>query len=791
MFKNFLKITWRSQVQNKSFSFINILGLTIGTACSLLIILWVMDEKNIDNFHDNGDRLYLLYERQYINNVANASYGTEGVLANELKQSVPEIEAASSFAWIDSPDFLSFEYEDKAMKFEGCYADSDYFKMMSYPLVQGNAIDALNSPLGICISEKMANAFFGSANNAIGKTLTYENKKDLKITAVFEDLPQNASTKFDFVINWTEFLTEYPWAKDWGNSGINTIVLLRKGSDVKLVKNQIRKFLDKYKDSSDSFRAELGIQRYKDHYLNSTFKEGFIAGGRIEYVRLFSLVAIFILVVACINFMNLTTARSAKRAKEIGVRKVIGAGRSSLIGQFISEAMVIAIVSVIIAVILLAVLLPSFNHLTGKQISFPHLNDSFWIIVLILTLLTGLLSGSYPAIFLSSFKPITVLKGKLQFSKSATWFRKGLVVFQFTLSIILIIGTIVISKQVKYIHDMNLGYDRENLVYMPLDADLIDKFDIFKQEALMSEGVKMVSWSGESPTVVGSSTWGVDWKGKDPNTINMFTNTPIGYDYVKTLNLELVDGRDFSKEFATDTAALLVNEAALKILGFDEPVGQTLNFRGKSGQIIGVLKDFHFASLHESIEPLILWNGDNERYGNVLIRTEPGKTQEALANLEKIAKELNPKMPFSFSFADEEYQKLYEKEATVNKLSNYFAFLGIFISCLGLFGLAMFTAQQRTKEFGIRKIMGASVFSLFAIQMKEVVLLLSIALFIAAPLAWWSMNAWLQDFAYRINMGWQVFAITTFAVFAIATLTVSHQVIKAAIRNPIKGLNDE
>lgn len=792
MFGSYLKIAWRSQIRNRTFSLINILGLTIGLACSLLILLWVQHEKSIDNFHDKGDRLYLLYERQFMDNKVYAAYGTEGVLANELKRIVPEIEYASNFAWIsDSPDRLTFEFNDKLIKFDGCYADTDYFKMMSYPLLKGNAATALNTPLSMCISHTMAKAFFGSAAAAIGQTLRYENKKDLTVTAVFEDLPENVSAKFDFLINWTEFLAENKWANDWGNIGVNTLVLLRKDANPQLVENKIKNFLDKYKGRSANFRAELGIQHFGDSYLHGTFKDGFIAGGRITYVKLFILIAVFILLIACINFMNLTTARSSKRAKEIGVRKVTGAGRTALIRQFIGEAMIVTLVSVLLALILVLVTLPFFNQLIEKDISFPYSDSYFWIGLLVLTLITGLASGSYPAIFLSSFKPIVVLKGRLQFGKGSIGFRKGLVIFQFTLSIVLIIGTMVVSKQVNYIQHTNLGYNREDFLYVPLEGDFVDKFEVFKQEALRSSGIKNVSWIGESPTAIGSSTWGVEWEGKTPNTVTMFTNSSIGYDFVKTMNLKLIAGRDFSKNFSSDSLGYLINEAALKILNFNDPIGKNLTFWGKKGRIIGVLKDFHFSSLHDPIKPLILRNGEGDRWGNILIRTEAGRTEEALESLERIVKVLNPKVPFTYSFADDAYQKLYQGEELVNKLSSCFAFLGIFVSCLGLFGLALFTAEQRTKEIGIRKVLGANITSLFTLLSKEFVVLIVVSVIIALPLAWWIMSSWLQDFAYRTDISWQVFALATLLILIIAVVTISYQTIKAVLTNPIESLREE
>lgn len=791
MLKNYLLVALRSLRKNKTFSFINIFGLALGIACSLLIWLWIKDEKSVDNFHVHGNRLFSVYERQHVDGKINAGHFTPGILADEMKKVVPEVEMAAGFAW-ETPDLFTFEAADKILKKEGCYAGQDFFGMFSYPLKKGNTATALNTPLSIAISETMAKDFFGSADAAMGKTIRWENTKDLTVSAVFQDLPGHASIKFEYIINWPTFLEANEWAKDWGNNGPRTYIKLRADAQPGLVSNKIKRFLDTYnKDQSASFRIELGMQRFGDMHLYSHFSNGEIDGGRIEYVKLFTLIAIFILVIACINFMNLTTARSAKRAKEIGVRKVVGAIRGKLMRQFLGEAVFVTVLAVVLSLMMLLFLLPAFNHLTGKQIVLPFSNIEFWISLACLTLITGLIAGSYPSLFLSSFKPITVLKGTLKFSNSAAMFRKGLVVFQFVLSIVLIIGTIVVSNQVKYTQTKNLGYDRENLVYVPLEGDLIRQYSVFKQEAVKLPGVKSVSRITQSPTLISNGTGGVDWDGKDPNTTPQFTHASVGYDFAKTISLQIKEGRDLSKDFATDSVGYLLNETALAKTGIKDPIGKRLTFWGKKGTIIGIVKDFHFASLHEEIKPLVLRFGENDSWGNALVRTEAGKTKQAIAGLEKLCKQLNSKFPFTYYFSDEEYQKLYKSEQVVSKLSSWFAFLAILISCLGLLGLAMFTAEQRTKEIGIRKVLGASMGSLFGLLSKDFLKLVIIALLVASPLAWWAMNTWLKDFAYRIDVGWSVFLVAGLVIILVALITVSTQAIKAAIANPVKSLRTE
>jgi putative ABC transport system permease protein len=790
MIRNFFRIGWRAIKNNKAFSLINILGLALGLTCSLLIFLWVQDERSMDNFHANGDRLYTVFERVYMDGKINAGYNTPGPLAPELKRLIPEIEFASGLAM---PDKLSFEAGEKIIKMEGGFADSDYFKMFSYPLLEGSPLTALSSPVSVAISDKMAKQFFGNASAALGKTIRCENKKELSVTAVFADCPSNVSQKFDFLINWPTLQELNPTIKNWNMNGPNTVLLLKPGADPMAVRRKIKKFLDGYNtEQTDSYRIELDMQLFGDKYLHSNFKNGRNEGGRIEYIRIFSLVAVFILLIACINFMNLTTALSGKRSKEIGIRKVAGALRFSLVRQFLGEALFITSLSVLLSLIGVSLVLPLFNQWTGKQIELPDNNSYFWVGLAALTLVTGLIAGSYPALLLSSFKPIRVLKGTLLFSQTAGMLRKGLVVFQFVLSIVLIVGTLIISKQVNYVQQFNLGYDRQNLLYIPLEGELASKFELFSQLALKTQGIQSISRiSTQSPSNIENQIGGVFWEGKDPNATPMFTQAATGYDFVKTMDLQLLEGRDFSRDFPSDSVGYIVNEAALKIINYKNPIGRSLTQWGKKGRIIGVLKDFHYTSLHEPIKPLIIRMAVARNHGSALIRTSPGKTTQALAGLEKIAKTLNPEFSFTYSFSDEEYQHLYKSEQVVNRLSNAFAALAIFISCMGLLGLAMFTAERRNKEISIRKVLGASTAVLFILLSGEFLLLVLLALVIAIPIAWLSMNDWLLNFAYRIHIEWWIFGLAGAISILIALATVSFQAITAAMVNPIKSLRLE
>ncbi|HEY6899844.1 MAG TPA: FtsX-like permease family protein, partial [Puia sp.] len=518
---------------------------------------------------------------------------------------------------------------------------------------------------------------------------------------------------------------------------------------------------------------------------------GYVGGGRIEYVRLFTIVAVFILLIACINFMNLATAQAARRAKEIGVRKVIGAARANLIGQFIGEAMLLTFFSLTIALLLCSLILPAFNELTGKQLSIPVNTPAFWLALTGLMIITGSVAGSYPALFLSSLNPTKVLKGSLKFSWQSVFARKSLVVFQFSLSTLLIVGMIVVYRQLDYIQTKNIGYDRDHLVYIPIEGELIKKYTAFKEEVGKLPGVLAVSKMRNSPTFIQHHTGSISWPGKDPNQAARFADGIVGYDFVKTLRLQLKEGRDFSKDYPTDSTGFLLNETAVNRIGLKNPIGATLSWGDRTGKVIGVLKDFHINSMHSTIDPLILRLDENWTWGNILIRIAPGQTRPVMAGLEKTAKNINPQFPFSYQFSDQEFTKLYKSEQLVGKLSNYFAFLGIFISCLGLFGLATFAAAQRTKEIGVRKVLGASTSGIAFLLANDFLETVGISMLVAFPIAGWAMSRWLDNFVYRISLEWWMFALAAIITTGIALLTVSYQSIRSALANPVGSLRSE
>ena len=785
MLSNYLTIAFRNLWKNKVYSFINIMGLALGMACSLMIMLWEQDETAMEAFHVIGTRLYRVIQNQYYSGKFETYPTTPGLLAENIVKYIPEIEKASQMLWEEQPLFTVGTTFDKE---KGRYVQGDFLTMFNFKLEQGDARTALKRPDGVVISKKLAQKYFPN-QNPLGKSIRIDGKEDVMVTGILKDIPKNSSLKFDFLMSFDRWLKNNPWAKEWGNNGPRCYVMLAKNASLDKVNAKIKGYIKtKNKDSN----VEIFLQSYQESYLYSNWDSGKQNGGRIDYVRIFSIVAIVILLIACINFMNLATARSVKRAKEVGVRKVIGAVKGILIGQFMGEAILIAFCALLFSILLVFLLLPTFNLLTEKELSLNFTDPSFLVVLVSLTLITGLVAGSYPALFMSSLNPVVVLKGSLKFKPSATYFRKGLVVFQFALSITLILGMIIVHEQINYLRTKNAGYDRENLLYMPLEGNLQKNFASFKQELQHQPGIKSVTCSQSDPLEVGSSTQGVKWPGKDTTQLLLFANNAISYDYIKTMGIQLIGGRDFSDQYGTDTTNYIINEASAKKMGYKDPVGKEMTMWDRKGTIVGLMKDFHYNTLHSAIEPLILrLQPKTENWGVVIIRAEGGKTPDAIANTEKVFKKFNPNFPFKYFFADQEYANQYKSENVVNKLSNYFAFLAIFISCLGLFGLASFTAEQRTKEIGVRKVLGASVSNLVGMLSLDFIKLVLLATLIAFPVAWYFLKNWLEKYAYRIDIEWWYFAIAALSAIAIALLTVSYQAIRASLMNPVKSLKTE
>jgi putative ABC transport system permease protein len=805
MFNHYLTVAFRNLIRQKAFSFINVAGLALGMTCCLFIFLWVKDEKHVDNFHVPGEKLYRIYQTNYSDGQVTGSYATPLVtspgggfiealsFAEEIKEAIPDIKYATSYTtgyelpWGHAE---TFQIGDKIYKLEGSRASQDFFTMLSYDLIAGDRHTALREINSLAISRKMADLFFEKPEDAIGKSIRYENRIDFVITAVFENLPAESSLKFDFLISWE---TSKVQRIDFASNYWQTFIMLDENADAKNTEAKLNQFLKtKLIDVNEGTKVEIGLQRYGDQYLFSNFVNGKPEAGRMEYVHIFSGVAAFILIMACINFMNLATARSMKRAKEIGVRKVIGSTRANLIIQFFGESMLLSFLAVILSLSLTFFLLPTFNILIGKEITFPISEFSSWIFLLCLLLFTTLVAGSYPALFLSSFKPVRILKGMVRFTSASIWFRKGLAGFQFVLSIVLLIATIVVSRQTNYVQEKHLGYDRENLIYIRIEGDLIPRYAAFKEQASRMPGVAMVDRSSEAPHAMGFTVADpINWEGKPKDASVGFKPTSVGFDFLKLMNLKIAEGRGFSRSYGTDTSAFMVNEEAVKQMGLKDPIGAWISAWDKKGHIIGILKNYHTNSLHEGIKPLIVDVKEGLDFGVIIVRTEPGKTKEALASLEKVYKAINPNYPFSYQFLDEEYDKLYRNEQVMTKLSNAFAGLAIMISCLGLLGLVMFSAEQRTKEIGIRKVLGATLSNIVNLLSKDFLKLVIIAFVIAAPAAGFFMHRWLQGFAFQIELSWWIFVLAGAATLLIALLTVCVQAVKSAVANPVESLKSE
>ena len=792
MFENYLKIGFRNMLRDRQFTFLNLMGLACGLACVLLIFLWVNDELHIDKFHEKDRQLYQVMQNYPTPNGITTVDWTPGLLAQALKNEIPEIEYAASVKSELLDDGI-ITYDGKYFRADSRFASKDYFNIFSYPLILGTKRKALSDKYDVVISEEMALKVFHTTENAIGKTIEWKKNYyggRFTISGVFKTIPPNSSEHFDLIFNYDFFFDkEKPGILDWRNFPVSTYVILRKGADLNLLNQKITKLI---KSRNGQAEASFFLKQYSTNYLYGNYQNGKQAGGRIEYVKLFSIIAVVILSIACINFMNLSTARATKRMKEIGIKKTLGATRKKLIFQFTGESLLISFFALFIAIVLVLLLLPHFNQLTGKRLALTfnvYLIASFVGI----TIFTGLISSSYPALYLSGFNPIEVLKGKLTTSFGELWTRKGLVIFQFAVSVMLIVSVIVVYRQTALIQSKNLGYNRDNIIVVTKEGALNDKLESFLSEIKKLPGVLNATNSSEKLIGNDNFSTGIEWEGKVPDEsmlINVFT---VNYDFIETFNIGLKEGRAFSQKYVTDTSKVILNEAAIKTMRLSEPIGKTIKFWGKDMQIIGVTNNFQYQSLHKSVQPCIfrLFPTANN-YGNqIWIKIKAGEDMAAIERVKKTYKEFNPGYPFEFKFIEDDYKTLYESENKVAVLSKYFAGIAIIISCLGLFGLAAFTAQKRQKEIGIRKIAGASVKDIAVMLSMEFLKLVIIAVLIAFPLAWWIMSQWLQSFAYHVNMGPGVFLIAGTSVILITVLTVSFQAIKAAVANPVKSLRTE
>lgn len=785
MIKNYLKIAWRNLWKNKTTSFINLFGLAIGMAGVILISTWVQNELSFEQFHANKENLYKVYNRSIGPGEISTWDVTSGPMGKALEKDFPEVKNTARIYW--STDLL-FNYGDKNIKAKGNEVDKPFLTMFTFPLLEGDPAHALDDVNNIVLSEKFAKNLFGKTD-AMNKIIKIDNKKSYKVTGILKDLPNNTEFNFDFLLSLANNEKAYG-GESWETNTFYTYVQLKPNTD-------IAKFNDKIKNEILRHSPEAGAQIFlypiSKWHLYSRFENGRVAGGRIEIVNLLMLIGGLILLIACINFMNLSTAQSQKRAKEVGVRKVIGAGKGRLIGQFLSESILVAFIAGLLAIGIVQLSISSFNRVIDKSLSINYANPVLWLSLLGFTLFTGLLAGSYPAFFLSSFKPVKVLKGSFKGTQNIFNPRKILVVLQFSVAIVLVVSTLVIYRQIQFVQSRDKGYNVSNLVEVPIEGDIEKNYDLIKTELINSGAVTAISKTGISVTLDGSTGGGFKWDGMDENLENLnFSIYRSGGDLIKTMGMKLEGGRDIDFiNYPGDSSSVMINETAVKSMGIKDPIGKIIRHGEKPLTIVGVFKDFIIGSPYNEVNPMIVIGYQKFNFNTVFRLSDQNSIAKNLNTTENIFKKYNPAYPFTFKFVDQEYAQNFKDEQQTGSLAALFAGLTIFISCLGLFGLAAYMAENRSKEIGIRKVLGASVTGIARMLSREFVMLVTISLVIATPVAWLLMSKWLQNYTYRIKMTWEIFLVAGVVAILVAVLTVSFQAIKAAVANPVKSLRNE
>ncbi|MEB2775057.1 ABC transporter permease [Algoriphagus sp. D3-2-R+10] len=786
---NFL-LFYRNCKRFKSTFIINLIGLSSGLACSLLIFLWVNDELQVDKFHEKKGELYQILENVEQGGETITRQSTSGPMAEAIAREMPEVIYAVTTSTNRIEDFiLSLETND--IKARGLFADADFFKMFSFEVIQGDQNQVLNDKNSIVISETLAHQLFGSTDNVIGKMVEWQQLKQYQVTGVFRDISPRSSLQFDFVSTFESFKDDFPGMANWSNSGPSTFLLLQENTDIAQFNEKIADYVKVKTNGQSDHRAPFAT-KFSDTYLYNQYENGVQAGGRIEYVKLFSLIALFILFIACINFMNLSTARASGRIKELGVKKAIGAQRGTLVLQYLGESTLMALISLGVAILLVTLLLPQFNVITEKQLTL-NFNLGFVLTLLSVVLVTGLIAGSYPALYISGLNSIAVLKGgKLNSHIGEVWARKGLVVFQFALSVILIVSVFVVYQQIEFVQKQHLGYEKENIVSFGREGLLSDvsKLETFISEVKKIPGVVGASNIGHNMAGHMSGTWGVEWTGKDPEDKTEFENVGVNYDVLELLNIQLEEGRTFSRDFGADSSKIIFNEAAIDFMGLTDPIGKKIKLWGDDREIIGVVKNFHFESFHEEVKPLFFRLSQNGAW-NIMVKIEAGEEQNTLSLLQEFYGEFNPGFSLDYRFLDEAYQAQYVAEQRVSILSKYFAGLAILISCLGLFGLATYTAERRAKEIGIRKVLGSNEWKILTLLTRDFAKMVLISVVVAIPISYYLTKSWLDGFAFKIDLEWWFFIGAGALTMLIALLTVSFQSIKAALMNPVKSLKSE
>jgi len=785
MLKNYLKIAWRNLWRNTSFSILNILGLSMGLAVTGLIALWMGHELGIEQFHENKDRIYQVYNQYPVDGELWTWNSTPKIMAPTIKKDFPEVERISRYNYDDT--FL-FSIGDKRLKATGTTVDPDFLHIFSFPLVKGVPESALEAVNSIVVTESFAQILFGE-EEPMGQVVKLNNRDLFTVTGVLQDLPKNSQFDHQFLLPWTYFEQQYGVDENWGNNSVATFILLQKGTDYTAFSQKI-KTLRKTYDKGDPDTVTYLYPFVRTH-LYGNFEDGVEKGGYIITIRLFGIIGAIVLLLACINFMNLSTARSEKRAKEVGIRKVIGAHKMGLVGQFMAESILLSFLSAMLAFVIILLVLPSFNQLIHRNLEMDLTEPMLWLITFSIILVTGILAGSYPALYLSSFRPAAILRGTFKKINTLITPRKVLVITQFAVAIVLITATIFVKRQLVHVQNRQTGYQAEQLIYAPMEGDLLENYNLIKKDLLASGAAMAVTKTLSPITENWSNSWGMNWAGKDPDDNTLILRFSADADVIETFGLELVEGRDFDyTQFPTDSTAMIINEAAARHMGFSEPIGQIIGDMGEKWHVVGVVKDFVMGSPFQKIEPMIIHSG----MGNNIIDIKLNRNRsiaDNLAQIESVFKKYNPAYPFNYKFVDEEYADKFADQKRTESLASLFTVLAILISCLGLFGLSSFMAENRIKEIGVRKVLGASVASVTALLSKDFLKLVLIAFILALPLSWYAVDQWLLDFEYRIQISIWVFVWAGGLSVSIALITVSFQAIKAAMANPARSLRSE
>jgi ABC-type antimicrobial peptide transport system permease subunit len=795
MIKNYFKIALRNLLKNKGYSFINIAGLAMGMAVALLIGLWTWDELTYNKYHENYDRIAQVWQHNIYNGSKSSQTANPYLMAEEIRNNFgADFKYVLQSSWTFTRILTVGE---KKFNKAGNYFEPEVTEMLSLKMLKGTR-GGLKDPYSILLSESTAQAYFGDSD-PMNQLMRVDNKSDVKVTGVYEDLPHNSTFReMKFILPWELYVITNEWIKKmenpWGSNFTQTFAQIADHADMESVSKKIKNVkLNKLKDEDDRrYKPEVFLHPMSKWHLYSEFKNGKNIGGRIEFVWLFAIIGVFVLLLACINFMNLTTARSEKRAKEVGIRKSIGSVRTQLISQFFSESLVVTMLAFVVSLLLVQLILPAFNQVAGKELALLWSQPLFWVGGIGFSILTGVIAGSYPALYLSGFQPVQVLKGTFRAGRLASVPRKVLVVLQFTVSVTLIIGTIVVFRQIEYAKNRPVGYDRNGLVNIfQLTPDIHKHFDAVRNELKNLGAVLEMTESGSPTTQVWNTNGGFEWKGKDPALAVDFPNNSVTHEYGKTVGWTFKAGRDFSRDHATDSQAFVINATAAKFLGFENPVGETLVWNSKPFTIIGVVNDIVIESPYEPVRPS-LFHISRDDGSVIIIKLNPAaEASGSLDRIKAVFTKYNPAAPFEYSFVDAEYARKFDDEQRIGKLASFFAALAVFISCLGIFGLASFVAEQRTKEIGIRKVLGASVVNLWGMLSRDFVVLVLISLLIALPGAYYFMSNWLQKYEYRTGIAWWILLVAGVGALLITLLTVSYQSIKAAMANPVNSLRLE